>query len=166
VCQLGTRWSYHRERSLPWGNAFMRSSCKAFSQLVIKWEGPIVIGANSGLVVLGSIRKQAEQVRGSKPVSSTLPWLLYPLLPPSSYPVWDPVLTSFGDEQQCGSVSWINPFLPILLLGHDVLCRNKNPKMVGICVFCWFSFLFCVFFPVCFLESGPHIFQDGLELGK
>jgi hypothetical protein len=30
------------------------------------------------------------------------------------------VLTSFGDEQQYGSVSQINPFLPNLLLGHDV----------------------------------------------
>jgi hypothetical protein len=36
VCQLDTSWSYHRERSLFWGNAFMRSSCKAFSQLVIR----------------------------------------------------------------------------------------------------------------------------------
>jgi hypothetical protein len=36
VCQLDTSWSYQRERSLPWGNASMRSSCKAFSQLVIK----------------------------------------------------------------------------------------------------------------------------------
>ena len=35
-CQLDTSWSLHRERSLPWGNASMRSSCKAFSQLVIK----------------------------------------------------------------------------------------------------------------------------------
>jgi hypothetical protein len=40
----------------------MRSSCKAFSQLVIG-EGraqPIVGDAIPGLVVLGSIRKQAE----------------------------------------------------------------------------------------------------------
>jgi hypothetical protein len=36
------------------------------------------------------------------------------------WPAWVPVLTSFGDEQQYGSVSWINPFLPKLLLGHDV----------------------------------------------
>jgi hypothetical protein len=27
---------------------------------------------------------------------------------------------SFGDQQQYGSVSQINPFLPNLLLGHDV----------------------------------------------
>jgi hypothetical protein len=29
-------------------------------------------------------------------------------------------MTSCGDEQQHGSVSQINPFLPNLLLGHDV----------------------------------------------
>ena len=45
---------------------------------------------------------------------------------PASWPAWVPVMTSFGDEKQCGSVSWINPFLPNLLLGHDVLCRNTN----------------------------------------
>jgi hypothetical protein len=27
---------------------------------------------------------------------------------------------SFGDQQQYGNVSQINPFLPNLLLGHDV----------------------------------------------
>jgi hypothetical protein len=60
----------------------MRSSCKAFSQLVIKRRGPIVGGAIPGLVVLGSIRKQAEQARRSKPVSSIPPWPLHqPLLP-------------------------------------------------------------------------------------
>jgi hypothetical protein len=31
-----------------------------FPQLVIKWGGPLVGGTISGLVVLGSIRKQAE----------------------------------------------------------------------------------------------------------
>jgi hypothetical protein len=29
-------WSYLRERSFSWGNGSMRSSCQAFSQLVIK----------------------------------------------------------------------------------------------------------------------------------
>jgi hypothetical protein len=38
----------------------MRSSCKAFSQLVIKRGGPFVSGTIPGLVVLGSIRKQAD----------------------------------------------------------------------------------------------------------
>jgi hypothetical protein len=127
MCQLDTSWSYHRERSLPWGNASMRSSCKTFSQLVIKRGGSIMGGTIPGLVVLGSIRKQAEQARGSKSLSSTSPWPLHQLLPPSSCPVWVPVLTSFGDEQQCGSVRWINPFLPNFFLGHHVLRGNRNP---------------------------------------
>jgi hypothetical protein len=52
LCHIDTGWSYHREKSFSWGNAFTRSSCKAFSQLVIKWGGPLVGGAVSGLVVL------------------------------------------------------------------------------------------------------------------
>jgi hypothetical protein len=51
----------------------MRSSYTKCSQLVIKGVGPIVGGAISGLVVLGSIRKQAEQARGSKPIRNILP---------------------------------------------------------------------------------------------
>jgi len=40
----------------------------------------MVGGAIPGLVVLGSIRKQAEQEIGNKPVSSTPPWPLHQLL--------------------------------------------------------------------------------------
>jgi hypothetical protein len=58
----------------------MRSSCKAFSQLVIKGERPLVGGTVSGLVVLGSIREQAEQTRGSKPVRNIPPWPLHQFL--------------------------------------------------------------------------------------
>jgi hypothetical protein len=58
----------------------MRFSCKAFSQLVIKRERPLVGGAISGLVVLGSIREQAEQARGSKPVRNIPPWPLHQFL--------------------------------------------------------------------------------------
>jgi hypothetical protein len=60
----------------------MRSSCKPFSQLVIKVGGPLVGDAIPELGVLGSIRKQAEQARGSKPVSNIPPWLLHQLLLP------------------------------------------------------------------------------------
>jgi hypothetical protein len=60
----------------------MRSNWKAFSQLVIKGERPLVDGTVSGLVVLGSIREQAEQARGSKPVKNIPPWLLHQLLLP------------------------------------------------------------------------------------
>jgi hypothetical protein len=58
----------------------MRYSCKAFSQLVIKGEWPLVGGTISGLVVLGSIREQAEQASGSKPIRNIPPWPLHQLL--------------------------------------------------------------------------------------
>ena len=45
---------------------------------------PMVGGAIPGLVVLRSIRKQAEQARESKPVSNTP---LHQLLPPGLCPV-------------------------------------------------------------------------------
>ena len=48
----------------------MISNCKAFSQLVINGGGPIMGGAIPELAVLGSIRKQTEQTRGSAPVTS------------------------------------------------------------------------------------------------
>jgi len=40
-------------------------------------------GTTPGIVVLGAIRKQAEEAMRSKPVSSTLPWPLHQLLPPA-----------------------------------------------------------------------------------
>jgi hypothetical protein len=60
----------------------MRSTCGAFSRLVINGGGPLVGGAIPGMVVLGSIRKQAEQARGNKPVSNIPPWPLHQLLLP------------------------------------------------------------------------------------
>jgi hypothetical protein len=60
----------------------MKSSCGAFSQLVIKGEGSLVGGNILELVALGSIREQTEQARGSKPVSNILPWPLHQLLLP------------------------------------------------------------------------------------
>ena len=46
----------------------------------------MVGGATPGLVVLGSIRKQAEQAMGSKLVSSSPLWPLHQPLPPGSCP--------------------------------------------------------------------------------
>ena len=60
----------------------MRSNCKAFSQLVIKGERPLVSGTISVLVVLGFIREQAEQAKGGKPVKNIPPWPLHQLLLP------------------------------------------------------------------------------------
>jgi hypothetical protein len=61
----------------------MRSSCKAFSHLVIKVGGPLMRGTILGLVVLGSLRKQVEQARGSKPVRNIPPWPLHQFLLPA-----------------------------------------------------------------------------------
>jgi hypothetical protein len=47
---------------------------------MIKGEGPLFGGAILGLGVLGSIRKQAKQARGSKPVRNIPPWPLHQLL--------------------------------------------------------------------------------------
>jgi hypothetical protein len=60
----------------------MRYNCKAFSQLVIKGERPLVGSTISGLVVLSSIREQDEQARGSKLVKNILLWPLHQLLLP------------------------------------------------------------------------------------
>jgi hypothetical protein len=60
----------------------MRSSCKAFSQLVIKGERPLVGGNIPGLVVFGSIREKAEPARISKTVKNIPPWPLHQLLLP------------------------------------------------------------------------------------
>jgi hypothetical protein len=126
VCQLDTSWSYHRERSLPWGNASMRFSCKAFSQFVINggrahcgWCHPWAGGL--GFYKKASWARQGKQASKEHPSMASAS-------APASWPAWVPVLTSFGDGQQCGNVSWINPFLPNLLLGHDVCARIETVR--------------------------------------
>jgi hypothetical protein len=65
----------------------------------------VVDGATPGLVVLGSIRKQAQQTTGSKPVSSIPSWPLHQLLPPV------PALSSCHDFLWCEyGLSLVNPF--------------------------------------------------------
>ena len=82
LCANLTQAGVITERSFSWGSASMRFNCGAFSQLVIKWGGPLVGSAIPGLIVLGSIREQAEQARGSKPVRNIPPWPLHQLLLP------------------------------------------------------------------------------------
>jgi hypothetical protein len=99
--------------------------CKAFSQLVIKggrthceWCHPWA--SSLGFYTRASWASQVKQASKEHPSMASAS-------DPASWPVWwVPVLTSFGDEQQCGSVSRINPFLPNLLLSHDVFRRNRN----------------------------------------
>lgn len=63
------------------------------------------------LVVLVSIRIQAEQVMKNNLVSNSLLRLLHQLLPSGSCPFWVSLLNSSHDEQWCGSVSQIKPLL-------------------------------------------------------
>ena len=75
-------------------------------------------GAIPGLVVLGPVREQVEQGRGSKPVSNICPLPLHQLLLSVllEFQSWLPLVMKSNVE----NVSRINPFLPTLLLGHDV----------------------------------------------
>jgi hypothetical protein len=52
---------------------------------------------------------------------------------------------SFGDEQQHGSVSQIKPFLPNLLLGHDVCAGIETLTKTRI-LFGWASCRVITFF--------------------
>ena len=63
----------------------MRSNSKTCSQLMNKVKRPFVGGTICGLVVLGSIREQAEQARGSKTVKNIPPWPLHQLLLPDLF---------------------------------------------------------------------------------
>jgi hypothetical protein len=79
----------------------------------------LVGGSMLGSVVLGCIRKQAEQVLRNKSVSST------PHVASASVPAFRTLpclefLTSFNNEQCCRSANRINSFLPNLLFGNDV----------------------------------------------
>jgi hypothetical protein len=117
-------WSYHRERSFSWENASMRSNCKAFPQLVIKGERPLVGGTISGLVVLGSIES-----RLSKPGEASQ-WRtsVHGFCISSCFLT---CLSSSPDFLWWWTALWkckLNkPFPPHLASWSWCLCRNRNP---------------------------------------
>jgi len=85
----------------------------------------MVGGAVPGLVVLGSIREQTEQARGSKPASNTLHGLCI-----SS--CFLTCLSSSPDFLWWWTAMWKckldKPFPPQLASWSWCLCRNRNPK--------------------------------------
>ena len=89
----------------------------------------------SGLAVLGSIRKQAEQARRSKPITSTLSFMNSASAPASRFlPAQVPVLTSFDGELWGGSLSQISPFLCqdalVMLFHHSNGTPDFNRSLV------------------------------------
>lgn len=71
-----------------------------------------------GLVVMGGIRKQAEL--GEQAIKWHSSMAFASALASRILPYLSSVLTSLSGEQCCGSINWINPFLPDLLFGHGV----------------------------------------------
>lgn len=104
VCQLGTSQNHQRERSHSWANASMRSSSKYIFSNSDQWRRAqlIVDGAIPGLQVLGSRKKQTEQVMWSKSVRSTPLWPLDQFLPPKTLAYF----SSCTDLLQCWKVLW------------------------------------------------------------
>lgn len=120
-----------------------------------------------GLLVLSSIRKQAVQAMGSKPVSGTPLWPPYQLLPPVSGPAWVPALTSFSSQILYRNVSQTYPFHPKLLLVITMMVplRQLVSHGVGNCsqiamimkeynlfVFCLFGFCYQTEISLLYLE--------------
>jgi hypothetical protein len=128
VCQLNTSWSYHRERSLPWGNASMRSSCKVFSQLLIKAGGPSLLWVvpSTTIVVLCSIRNTILYcivLFYKNPIQHTIgsigfykkgSWASQGNKPVSNIPPWPVHLLCLQVPTLCDSLSW----LPLVMISN------------------------------------------------
>jgi hypothetical protein len=84
---------------------------------------------------LGSIREQAEQARGSKPVSDIPPWPLHQLLHPDQLEFQSWLFWWWTAVWNC---KLNKPFSPQLLLGHDVCAgietlTKTDPITKGLC---------------------------------
>ena len=120
-----------------------------FFQLVINSRGSIVDGAIPWLVVLGSMRKQAEQVRVSNSVGNTPSWPLHQLLPPESSPAWVSVLTSFNNGRPGGSVSQMKSFCLMLLWSWCFITAVEILTKTAV-----FSFQYLTHTHLCVCECG------------
>jgi hypothetical protein len=100
----------------------------------------------------GFCRNQAEQTSDIKTLSRTPPWSLYQLLPPDSFPVWVPVLTSFDDKEWCGSISKIKCFpsqVALVMLCHHSYNNPEEDNYTYICVYvCIYKYM-CVCIYIC-----------------
>jgi hypothetical protein len=81
------------------------------------------------MVILGSVKMQAEQARGRTPLGSTPPWSMHKLLPLGPFPAWASSLTPFDDKQGCLRVSQINPFLAKLISSWYLITTETQIKI-------------------------------------
>jgi len=93
------------------------------------------------LMVLGSIRKQAEQAMRNRPVSSTPPWPLLQFLPPDSCLELLPWLPSV-EECSLRVVTW-NTFFPKMLL--VAMCSTAKETKTDVHVGKWEKVLQAVY---------------------
>jgi hypothetical protein len=147
VCPLDTGWSYHRERTFRWGSASMRSSCGAFFSVGDQGGRAYYGWCHSWAGSLGFYRRASWASQGKK-ASKKHPSMASASAP-VSWPSWVPVLTSFSDEQQCGSVRWINLFLPNLHVGHDFCAGTETQTKTN-----WYH------------HSGVFLWQPDHVLGR
>jgi hypothetical protein len=85
LCVKLTQAEVITEKGVQLGKVLHEFQLWGIFSIRIKGEGPHVGGTIPGLVVLGSIREQAEQARGSKPVKNIPPWPLHQLLLPDRF---------------------------------------------------------------------------------
>lgn len=118
-------WPGHWTRRIfRWEKASLRKTCRHI--VTDQWgtAQTIVGGDIPGLVVLNSIRKWVKQGIEGIEVSSTP----HGICISSSCQVWILVLNSLRDEQQCESISQINPFLLTSFLVLVFHHTNTNPN--------------------------------------
>lgn len=95
LCQLDT--SHLGRETLNWKTTFLRLACRQVSSAFS--ESVIGVGRPSPLWLVPSLGIQAEQVMGSKIVSSTPPWLLQQLL---SWGFCPDLLSWHSSVKDCG----------------------------------------------------------------
>jgi hypothetical protein len=86
-------------------------------------------GSIPGLVILGSIRKQSEQTRGSKPVSNIPPWSLHQVLLPDLLELC-PKSTGNPDETKNFEVRCnLQKSLLLFEIQTQIVCLTLNTRM-------------------------------------
>jgi len=122
-CRLDRNQSHLKRGNINWEIALLSLVCGVFFSIVVDGRGLVRFECfcswTGGLVVVGFLRKQVEQVIETKPEKSISPWFLLQLLP------WIPALTALFTEMVY-SKQKINPFPPKLYCYHNNSEANET----------------------------------------